>query len=263
MRKNLELIQPKEFNCLFTNYKKNKNNNNKTFNSILRITPSLKKNQITNNDITSKTYLDTNINNFDKNEKEYIPHYYLSYHKIAKHQKRIKDKIILTSQNQPKLKNIYLSILKKSDIDKCKMDSSLFSFDPEECIFKYNDNIDYNNLFEDITTKNDRKIDSLKNIIYKMNTVELTNEIKNFVNIPNDLIISHTEDLIKQKLNDNKENENKLKMKDNIINKKVNNIFFDWVLNNIIHKIEVKNEKNVHISSLWVKNLINSFLGIF
>ena len=265
MRKNLELIQPREFNCLFTNYKRDKNINNKTIDFVPKITPSLQKNKIINNDISSNTYLEINTNNFEKNEKEYIPYHYLSQLKTVKQKKRIKDKIILTSQNEPKLKNIYLSILKESDIDKCKNNSNIISFDSEEYIFRYNDSFDYNNLFENINIQNERKIDSLKNIIHKMNIVELTDEIKNFINTPNDFIISQAEDLVKQKLNNNKVEESisKSELKNNINNKRVNNIFFDWVLNSIIHKIEVKNERNLHISNLWVKNLINNELKKF
>ena len=36
----------------------------------------------------------------------------------------------------------------------------------------------------------------------------------------------------------------------------VNNVFFDWILDNVRHKVELTNEYNEVLSTIWVRNLI-------
>jgi hypothetical protein len=90
---------------------------------------------------------------------------------------------------------------------------------------------------------------------------KLNYDLKNINKISGDFIDKSIEKLLKN----NKRKKNVNKTDYNIIDDLdgeravlVSNIFMDWILDNVKHKVELTNEYNEVLSTVWVKNLIYS-----
>ena len=232
---------------------------------------------------------------FDKNKEFFYPMVtqtkgsltaltsdFLPYPSITQHYKKIidyrsKDKKKCT-KTKTDLKMIYLNLIKgdrNENRNNFQIDSFLSDYDENEKI--KNDII--NNKINEMNKKNKQKID---NIFNQVEASKIRNDIAMIDNIPVVLINFYAQDIYYNYYhNTNKgilniKKSNKLSNMDidnnnnleslitnfnkNVIqrNKYVNNVFFQYILDNVRHKIEILTQNNKHITIVYVKNLINS-----
>ena len=309
MKQKLILLQPKQYNELFSSYHTTKRNFNinsrvnlpkistnfpkewETASSTSRINNTTSTINQTNQYFSSKK----NSYIFDKNKEFFYPMMthtngslttrtsdFLPYPSITQHYKKIidyksKDKKKFT-KTKTDLKMIYLNLIrgdKNENKNNYKIDSFLSDYDENEKI--KNDII--NNKINEMNKKNKQKID---NIFNQVEASKIKSDIAMIDNIPVVLINFYAQDIYynyyhstnKEILNLKKtnklsnmdlDNNNNLEtlitnFNKNMIqrNKYVNNVFFQYILDNVRHKIEIINQNNKHITIIYVKNLINS-----
>ena len=309
MKQKLILLQPKQYNELFSSYHSNKRNFNlnsrvnlpkistnfpkewETASSTSRVNNTSSTIYQTNQFFASKK----NSYIFDKNKEFFYPTVtqtkgslttrtsdFLPYPSITQHFKKIidyksKDKKKFT-KTKTDLKMIYLNLIKgdqNENKNNYKIDSFLSDYDENEKI--KNDII--RNKINEMNKKNKQKID---NIFNQVEASKIKSDIAMIDNIPVVIINFYAQDIYnKYYQNKNKEilnlkKANKLSSMDldnnnnleslitnfnkNMIqrNKYVNNVFFQYILDNVKHKMEIINQNNKHITIIYVKNLINS-----
>ena len=288
MKPNLTLIQPIEYNNLFSSYhndtktRKHKNYNlpkitklftttnskqNKTFNELKL---KLRMNKLSNviNDSKCSVYplLNTSINNRTMTKTS------THLDSINYNLDNPKNKIRLIEKmknntdrkgNIHQLKMVYLNLFNfKSN----NQNNSIINFDT---FFNSIDNFelekseDDKKLSQKLKEINNQSIIKIKNIFKETNFDILNNDISTMKNIQESSLNQFVEKLLnkyKDKNNISKDENssfNSLSKSLETSNFKTNNVFFDWILDNVKHKIELKNEYNQHLTNVWIQNLIN------
>ena len=280
MKKKLILIQPQKYNELFSTYHSFK----KSKKFLPKIPISLQKYW----EITSYTTRTSNFNNklnFSSNMNSYIykrnnnffnPTFtnqfslesknndFLPFPSLTQQYKKTEQNFKNKKKYEIKKNNCKMIYLNLSTKNNRLIKNN--SFEPS------NKNIYINGKIND--EKNNQK-PNIKNIINEDQKSNIKNEITMIKNIPIVLVNSFAKDIynsiynknnIKSENNDSKskinENSNTSNNTSNInsINKSIykNNSFFQYILNNVKHKIELINESNKSLSIINVMNLINS-----
>ena len=291
MKSNLTLIQPNEYNNLFSSYHNEvKTNKNKNYNlpkiTKLFTTPNSKQNKAYNNlklKINSKkfnkminenkrflypilnismnnktmtkasTNLESFTNNIDKIDKLDNTNNYNLIRKINNERKN----------NLHQLKMVYLNLF---NIKSRANNNSLLNFDSffnSIDNFELMDNEERERISQKLYEINNKSIIKIKNIFNETNFNKLNNDFRSINDIQKSQLNKFAEKLInkyKDNYNINRDENssfnsfNKSQERNYLV---TNNIFFDWILDNVKHKIELKNEYNQHLTSVWVQNLIN------
>ena len=292
MKNNLSLIQPLEYNNLYSSYHNNSTKYRYTNYKLPKITklfPSqehkeLKEKNITffnkNNKIIKRNNIDKIIENkrqkkliypsFNESQSNDISNHIINrgikpitmYHTYKINQGKfisIKNKEKLN--NSHKLNMIYLNLFKSPLEKKIKNFVNLDSF--------YNFEIkDNNNGNDEILSKKFKEINNysiikIKNIFNETDFGKINEDLLNLNNnISKAIIDKFIEKIFNKKRINNKKDDNNTNDISNIKGESsiliTNNVFLDWILDNVRHKIELKNEFNQHLSTVWVQNLINS-----
>ena len=288
-KKKLILFQPKQYNELFSTYhnsKKNLNLHSKI--NLPKISTNLPK-EWESQASTSRTNISTsnnifhNKNNISYKKTSYIfninkEFYYpiatqqkgsetsrysdfLPYPSITQHFKKIVDNKSKEKKkiekNDTELKMVYLDLVNsennKNDV---KLETCLIENIEKE---KIKTNI-INDQNADINNKQ-----KLEGILVQTEDSKIKNEISAIDNIPITLINLFAEEIYKNYYNHENSTKGKnihtenIKQSFNNINRNfyIKNKFFQYVLDNVKHKIEIISQKNESISVLYVKNLIN------
>ena len=296
MKQKLILLQPKQYNELFSTYHHSRKNLNSRVN-LPKISTNLPKDwetqastSRTNNSTSNSKFHNKNNTSFkknsyifDRNNDIYYPivpqqkgsettriSEFLPYPKVTQRFRKIIDNKSKEKKkfekNENELKMVYLNLLNvENNKNDYKIESLLTERDEKE---KIKNNI----INEKMDELNKKKLHKLNDMFCQTDSYKIKNELKMINNIPIVLINLFAEEMYKNYYINN--NEAKIKI-NNDINKKnikqsfnnkinkniyINNKFFKYVLDNVKHKIEVINESNQQISVLYVKNLINNEL---
>ena len=284
MKSNLTLIQPIEYNNLFSSYHndmkttKNKNYNlpkitklfsstnskpNKSLNNFkLKIKPNKLSNVI--NEKMHYVYPLLNIsNNNRKMTKASTNLESVSYNIDKLYNTHNNSRLINKINNERndnihKLKMVYFNLF---NIKTGKKNNPIINFDS---FFNSIDNFEIENYKEDkkLSKKLNEINNKIKSIFKETKFDILNNDLESMNHIQQSKLYKFSERLLNKYKNSNNiskdENSinslNKSKEKANLINI---NVFFDWILDNVKHKIELKNEYNQHLTTIWIQNLIN------
>ena len=292
MKKKLILLQPQKYNELFSTY----HNSKKVTKIFPTITSNLQKdleitayttrtNLLTQNNFNNRaifSYNKTN-NKFKRNIKflnslmtqQYSQdnfknnHEFLPFPSLTQQYKIIDEKSKSKKKFESKKSNfniIYLNLSNQNN--KTNQEYSVEQIEKNEFV---------NKKIEEINTSKKQKI---KEIFNKNEKMKIKDDLSMLNKIPIVLINVFAEDIynsmknqknkIKTNSNINKDlnSKNNTNLKGNIlsfdnINKTIykNNTFFQYVLDNVKHKIELMNDSNKSISILNVVNLINNELS--
>ena len=288
MKSNLILIQPTEYNNLFSSYhndvntNKTKNNNLPKITKLFTMTNSkqnkvynnlklkLKSNKFNNiiNDSRHFQYPILNISINNKTMTKASTNLESASYNLDKFYNTNKYNLIKKINNERKnniqqLKMVYLDLFnfksKASNDSLLNFDSFFNSIDN----FEIMNNEEKEKLSQKLYEINNKSIIKIKNIFNETNFEKLNNDFR----LINDIPQTQLNKFSKKLLNIYKDNNNlniDANSSFNSFNKsqekhsfKTNNVFFDWILDNVKHKIELKNEYNQHLTSVWVQNLIN------
>ena len=291
MKNNLSLFQPLEYNNLFSSYHNNSNKyryKNYNLPKIPKIFPSQEhkeqnttsffntnfkvkiKNKNTDNsfDIQKRrkliypfsfekqtNYISNNITNREIKPITLYNSYKKNHRKLMSYKN--KEKL----NNSHRLNMIYLNLFKSPLETKNNNILNIDSF--------YNFEIKDNNSNEDeiLSQKykqiNNYSIIKIKNIFNETDFGKINDDFLNINNnITNGIIDTFIEKFLNKKKDNIKKDENNSNDVSYINGEKsiviTNNVFLDWILDNVRRKIELKNEFNQHLSTVWVKNLIYS-----
>ena len=328
MKNNLKLIQPLEYNNLFSSYHKGLGGTKLTRYSnyklpkITKLFPSQEQ-----KDYINTTFFDKNkkckvnpINNvknilYKKQKKSIYPpilntsldnesnilnnktntdiisnsmfHLYKTKNeKINCNLDKEKEKEKLNKSHR--LNVIYLNLFKSPIFDNNENSKNILNlnldsfYDFESNEKNYNEsninesNKDESNIMEsDILSQklkeiNNKSIIKIKNIFNETDFGKLTNDLLNLNinNISKGIIDKFIEKIMNNKNRHNKQNNNSEMLSDlsNINGERsfliTNNVFLDWILDNVRRKIELKNEYNQLLTTVWVKNLINREINV-
>ena len=302
MKQKLILFQPKQYNELFSSYHSSKKNINPNRVNLPKISTNFLKEWDTpaltcrtNNTTSNKIYL--NNKNFSSQKNSYIfdrnRDFYpiltqtkgsetsritdiLPYPSVTQHFKKIIDNKSKekkkVEKNKKYLKMIYLNLL--SD-ENNKKDYQIESFLTES---NENEKVKNDIINDKINEINNNSKKQLQSIFCQTDDSKIQNDIRQIHNIPIVLINLCAEEIYKNYYNninlyseqktENNKNFNKQNIKlsynNNLKNNLyINNKFFQYVLDNVKHKIEIISENNKTISVLYVKNLINNELKYF
>ena len=295
MKDNLSLIQPLEYNNLYSSYHKNSKLNRYLNYKLpkIKLFPSQENriqgtSTVFNKDIKSKIIppkintfkgvkiikqkkiknpfysMTTDIESNNKTNGEIIPSSLFHLYKIN-HEKKV-PKINADKVNKThRLNMIYLNLFKYPSEDN---NTHFINFDS---FYKDIDNFEINNknniaeneiLSKKLVEINKKSIIKIKNIFDETDFSKLNDDLLNINNNKSKGIIDI---FIQNILNkNNKINENNFNNSEisNINGEKsliiTNNIFLDWILDNVRRKIELKNEFNQHLTTVWVRNVIYS-----
>ena len=285
MRNNLSLIKPNDYNKLFSSYHNNSKINKFRNNQLPKLTklfPSYINNMQTStffnkkskiklektNEIKKKRIIYPLLNysrdndSYDKTNTEIIPlttyhSYKINNEKLSKLNKAKKNNCHQLNQ----LNMIYLNLYKYPSFD--GINNHILNLDS---FYNDIDNFEINKNNDEILSKklneiNHRSFVKLIDIFNNTDFSKLNYDLININKIPGDFIDKSVEKLLKK----NKRKKNVNKTDYNIIDDLegeravlVSNIFMDWILDNVKHKIELTNEYNEVLSTVWVKNLIYS-----
>ena len=288
MKSNLTLIQPNEYNNLFSSYHNEvKTNKNKNYNlpkiTKLFTTPNSKQNKAYNNlklKINSKKfnkminenkrflYPILNISMNNKTMTKASTNLESFTNSIDKLDNTNNYNLIRKINNERKnnlhqLKMVYLNLF---NIKSRANNNSLLNFDSffnSIDNFELMDNEERERISQKLYEINNKSIIKIKNIFNETNFNKLNNDFRSINDIPKSQLNKFAEKLInkyKDNYNINRDENssfnsfNKSQERNYLV---TNNIFFDWILDNVKHKIELKNEYNQHLTSVWVQNLIN------
>ena len=300
MKNNLSLIQPLEYNNLFSYYHKNSKINsdiNSKLPKISKLFPSREhKDQststlFTNNKANNYKMKLISINAFkNNNTKKHKNKIYPLLNTSIDNESNIKSNRELTSNSMyylyktnhekkkikinpdklnksHKLNVVYLNLFKstlKNKNEILNIDSFYNGIDDLEI----GDKINYENeiISQKLKEINYRSIIKIKNIFNDIDFGKLNDDLLNINNNTSKGIIDK---FIEKIFNNNKNRDNKSLYNNKNIDiidisylhgeRSVlvsNNVFLDWILDNVKRKIELKNEFNQHLSTVWVKNLI-------
>ena len=287
MKSNLSLIQPLEYNKIFSSYhnktklkkfpnynlpkisglfsQQDNNEHNYLYvnqsSKILMQKPKIidyfdKK----NNNIISYPALNSSIGSEFFNQSNIDNVSSTMYHSY----KFINDKVNKTKyekkENSPRLNMVYLDLIRyPSEKYKNMINIDSFYNDLDHFEFKNKNN---KKLFsQQLNEINKKSISKFKSIFDTNDYKKLKKDLIDINNISKEIIDKQIEKLLNEK-NNNKD-ENKIINDINCINGEravlvSQNIFLDWILDNIKHKVELTNEYNEIISTVWVKNLVYS-----
>ena len=288
MKSNLTLIQPNEYNNLFSSYHNEvKTNKNKNYNlpkiTKLFTTPNSKQNKAYNNlklKINSKKfnkminenkrflYPILNISMNNKTMTKASTNLESFTNSIDKLDNTNNYNLIRKINNERKnnlhqLKMVYLNLF---NIKSRANNNSLLNFDSffnSIDNFELMDNEERERISQKLYEINNKSIIKIKNIFNETNFNKLNNDFRSINDIQKSQLNKFAEKLInkyKDNYNINRDENssfnsfNKSQERNYLV---TNNIFFDWILDNVKHKIELKNEYNQHLTSVWVQNLIN------
>ena len=299
MKKKLILLQPEQYNELFSTYhhsKRNLNPNSRlNLPKILTNLPKDYETQVstsrTNNSTSNNKFHNRNNSSFKKKSYIFDRHQDI-YYPIVPQQKgsettRLPDFLPFPSvtqrfrkitdnkskekkkfdKNDAELKMVYLNLL---NIENNKNDYKIESFLTERNEKEKVKNDIINTKIDELNKKNLQK---LNNMFSQTDAFKIKNDLTMINNMPIVLINLFAEEIYKNFYMNNNETTSKINNKN--INKKninqsfsnnikknayINNTFFKYVLDNVKHKIEVINESNHQISVLYVKNLISDEL---
>ena len=309
MKNNLSLIQPLEYNNLFSSYHNKAKLNRYTNYKLPQITnifPSKEYREQSTNTFFNKnikykikpinyvkvtdnkkqkeisypllSYSVDTESNHNKTNTDFVSnslfHLYKTNHKIKKDID--KDIIKERMNNSHRLNVIYLNLFKSPIDNKNNNVLNLDSFYD----FEINENNNESDIKNDNKNENDiisqklkeinnKSIIKIKNIFYETDFGKLSNDFLNLNinNISRGFIDKFIEKILNNK-NRTRQNNNREKNIDvSHLNGEsflvTNNVFLDWILDNVRRKIELKNEYNQHLTTVWVKNLIcNEIIGL-
>ena len=171
------------------------------------------------------------------------------------------------SSNNHKINFIYLNLFKSPKKDNNNNVFNIDNFYNEIDNAHFKDTIDYEKeiLAGKLKEINYKSIVKFKNIFKDTDFGKLNNDL---ININNNISKGIIDKFIENILNKNKIKKN---INDNIIRNNdtsnitgeksliiTNNAFLDWILDNVRRKIELRNQFNQHLTTIWVKNLIDS-----
>jgi len=291
MRTNLSLIQPKEYNKLFSSYHNDSKINkfpNYNLPKLSKIFPFKDRKEQTSGTFSNKNFniklekpkvvsyyenkknkiiyplLNVSFNNEsnykdnDTENTDIIPA--TMYHSYKINQERPNKLSKVQKSNSHQLNMVYLNLIKippqnQNSIQLLNLDSFYNELDNFEFKNKNNNEI----LSQKINEINKKSISKLNNIFNNTDYEKLNNEFAKFHSISKDIINKSVEKLLTVK----RFNRNLNKTENNLFNEiegertiLVNNVFFDWILDNVRHKVELTNEYNEVLSTVWVRNLI-------
>ena len=290
MKSNLTLIQPIEYNNLFSSYHDNtKNYRFKKYN-LPKITKLFTNTSSqTNNKIFSnvKMKLKANRLNHFINEKKQLVYPLLNISTTKRSMTKTNTNLESIKYDVEKLRNIEspnlfkkINIERKNNIHKLKMvylnlfnirsenkNNSIVNFDS---FFNSIDNFEIKNneeekiLSEKLKNINNKSIIKIIDIFNETNFDRLNNDFFSISNIQQSYLNRFAEKLLNKYKDNNNINMSKDENSINSFNKSqessnliYNNVFFDWILDNVKHKIELKNEYNQILTTVWIQNLIN------
>ena len=286
MKSNLTLIQPTEYNNLFSSYHNEVKTNKYKYNL-----PKIYKLFSSTNTKTNKIFNDLKIklkaNKFSNliNEKKNLAYPLLNISVNNKTMTKAKTNLDSINYNMEELRDNNIHLIKKANVKRSnihrlkmvylnlfnikseKKNDSIMNFDS---FFNNIDNFEmFNNEEDKILSQklkeiNNKSIIKIINIFNETNFDKLNNDFLSINNIQNSYLSHFAERLLnkyKADVNINTDDNNsinsfnKSQERHNLIN---NNVFFDWILDNVKHKIELKNEYNQHLTTVWIQNLINN-----
>jgi len=291
MRTNLSLIQPKEYNKLFSSYhndSKISKFTNYNLPKLSKLFPFKEKQEQTSGTFSNKNFniklekpkvvsyyenkkqkiiyplLNVSFNNessYKDNERENIDIIPATMYHSYKINNEKPNKLSKVQKNKSRQLNmVYLNLVKippqkQKSIQLLNLDSFYNGLDNFEFKNKNNNEI----LSEKINEINKKSIIKLNNIFNNIDYEKLNNDFTKFHTISKDIINKSIEKILTGK----RLNRNFNKTENNLFNEidgertiLVNNVFFDWILDNVRHKVELTNEYNEVLSTVWVRNLI-------
>ena len=311
MKQELILLQPKQYNELFSTYHSKKNINPNSRVNLPKITTVFSKEWETaastsrtnkTNTSTLTNYMNQNKINiysskktsyiFNKKREIFYPYVtqqresetsrmsqFLPYPSITQRFKKIVDQKSKEKKkfkkNRKDLKMIYLNLINREYCrNEYKIDSFLTESEKTKNDFlstKLSDKM--SDKFSEINSNNNNNIQRRLRDVFSQTTHNMIKkEISMIKNVPVILINSFAQDIYnsyynsdyKQKTINKNKNDNikdhKKSLNNQYKNLYINNTFFQYVLDNVKHKIEIINENNKLITVLYVTNLINDEL---
>ena len=283
MRNNLSLIKPNDYNKLFSSYHYNSKINkfrNNQLPKLSKLFPSYENNIQTSTffNKTSKIKLEkTNeikkkktiypLLNFSKDNDSYDKTYtntdiipLTTYHSYKLNNEKMNKLNKTKKNNNHQLNMIYLNLYKYPSYDGVNNHIlNLDSFYNDIDNFEINKNND-ENLSKKLKEINHKSFVRLNDIFNNTDFNKLNYDLMNINRISGDIIDKSIEKLLKnrRKKNVNKTDYNIIDDLDGERAVLVSNIFMDWILDNVKHKVELTNEYNEVLSTVWVKNLVYS-----
>ena len=283
MRNNLSLIKPNDYNKIFSSYHYNSHTNkfrNNHLPKLSKLFPSYENNIQTSTFFNKKSKIKlekTNeikkkkiiypLLNFSKDNDSYdktntntdiIP--LTTYHSYKLNNEKMNNMNKIKKNNSHQLNMIYLNLYKYPSYDGINNHIlNLDSFYNDIDNFEINKNND-ENLSKKLKEINHRSFVRLIDIFNNTDFNKLNYDLMDINKIPGDIIDKSIEKLIKKrrKKNVNKTDYNIIDDLDGERAVLASNIFMDWILDNVKHKVELTNEYNEVLSTVWVKNLISS-----
>ena len=286
MKSNLTLIQPIEYNNLFSSYHndvkttKNKNYNLPKITKLFSSTNSNQDKSFNNFKIKLKPNKLSNVINENKNYAYPLLNMSINNRTMTKTTTNLEsityniDKLYNTNNNSSlnkkfnnerndnihKLKMVYFNLFNiktgKNNHPIINLDSFFNSIDD----FELENNEEDKKLSKKLNEINNKSIIKIKSIFNETKFDKLNNDLESMNRIQQSKLYKFSEKLLnKYKYRNNiskdeNNSPNKSKKKTNLIS---NNVFFDWILDNVKRKIELKNEYNQHLTTVWIQNLIN------
>ena len=280
MRNNLSLIKPNDYNKLFSSYhynsKLNKFRNNQ-LPKLSKLFPSYENNIQTStffnkkskiklektNELKKKNIIYPLLNISKDNDscdrtssnRDFIP--LTTYHSYKLNNEKMSKLSKAKKSNSHQLNMIYLNLYKYPSYENTNNNIlNLDSFYNDIDNFEINKNND-ETLSKKLNEINHRSFVRLIDIFNNTEFNKLNNDLININKIPGDFIDKSAEKLLRK----NKVNKTDNNIIDDLDGERailVSNIFMDWILDNVKHKIELTNEYNEVLSTVWVKNLIYS-----
>ena len=286
MKPNLSLIQPLEYNKIFSSYHnktKLKKLKNYKLPKLSRLFPSQDNKDNTNSffNACNNTELEKPniIKYFNKNKKnEVYPVLNTSsgYETFSKlnigsisstmyHSYKLNnDKAYKTKydkkENSQRLHMVYLDLIKfPSEKNKNNNIINLDSFYSNLDNFDFKDNNNKEIISKKMNEINNESVTKMINIFTQTDFGRLNDEFMDIKKMPKSTIDEHIEKILNQ--HRLKKNKNKIINDINSVNGEravlvSKNIFLDWILDNLKHKVELISEYNDVLSTVWVKNLV-------
>ena len=291
MKANLSLIQPKEYNKLFSSYHKDSKINKFTkykLPNLSKLFPFKSSKEQASGTLSNKNFNikieKPNIISYYENKKQKIvyPLLNISFNNESNYRDKDRNNINIipaTMYNSYKINNEKTNKLSKAQRNKSHQLNMVYlnlvkiplkkqksiNFLNLDSFYNGLDNLDFKNknnnevLTQKINEINKKSIVKFNNIINNIDYEELNNELTKFYEIPKDIINKRIEKLLNKKRLNRNLNRTESNLLSEIDGERiiiVNNVFFDWILDNVRHKVELTNEYNEVLSTVWVRNLI-------
>ena len=291
MKSKLALIQPTEYNNLFSSYHDNTKNyrfkkynlpkitklftststqtNNKKFNNLKLKLKTNGNNNIINENNTHFVYPLLNISTTKRtmaktNTNLESIKYDMEKLRNIGNSNLIKKINIGRKNNIHKLKMVYLNLFNIKSENKINSIVNFDSFFNSIDSFEMKNNEEEKVLSEKLKNINNKSIIKIIDIFNETNFDKLNNDFSSISNIQQSYLNRFAEKLLNKYKDNNNININRDDNSINSFNKSqessiltYNNVFFEWILDNVKHKIELKNEHNQILTTVWIQNLIN------